>query len=673
MGDAVTRFAEPDIWKKAESVFNEEMDKLAVDGKAEEVDALSYHCHCTTPYIVTPVSRSCGFARPISPAWGALDSGVAYRQGSLDTAFHTSSFRLSHSPRRTLEGEKDTRPALFLILRRENDPFLRRPGLDPMALNHASIPETALHRPTAPSPSYATHLSLRGADAQAPLHPLKQNPPSIASIPEDEDISTFDDVDITDPVRPPPSALTAAPAYNPHAVQSSAEIYSSSPHIGGHRRSMTDTLFTNCQPLLNRATSTLQQHSSRASFRAPTKSLASFIPSRKVLESTASQPKFRAGAQAISNWFNGSSAPVNIGVTSKDYLDDEYDSEEDEGDETNKMMASIFNRGSALPRSTEVTSNPPSSVPAQTQPANTTSKFGWLLSSHKNATSAPPTSSPTYHNPDDELLNLDISQSLFPHGPVDPLAPSSFHDLISNAEALLNRYQKSYRQLSTTLSDAQAEQSAQDDELDEAETRVRHLKMQLETMASRANEQDEQMRRLMEELMFERRARQEEEAARKRSLALIRGPNSPHALAEAQSPRRRPRASNSNVSVDSGFESECDSEAASIFSRANGATSPTDTIPSSAASDVDGSDSTPKGRRPQPLQRRSTYDKVRDGSINLEKGGWGCANCEGGAQAAVWGRLAKEREENSMLRRRVQSLEDAVEGALNVVDGPWRM
>jgi hypothetical protein len=71
------------------------------------------------------------------------------------------------------------------------------------------------------------------------------------------------------------------------------------------------------------------------------------------------------------------------------------------------------------------------------------------------------------------------------------------------------------------------------------------------------------------------------------------------------------------------------------------------------------------------MERRSTYEKVRDGTVNLEKGGWGCANCEGGAQAAVWGRLAKEREENRTLRHRVEQLEDAVEGALNVVDGPW--
>ncbi|KAL6706726.1 hypothetical protein ACN47E_005268 [Coniothyrium glycines] len=221
--------------------------------------------------------------------------------------------------------------------------------------------------------------------------------------------------------------------------------------------------------------------------------------------------------------------------------------------------------------------------------------------------------------------------------------------------------------MSTALVDARSEQSAQEDELDEAETRNRHLKMQLETMAARAAEQDEQMRSLMEDLAFERRARQEEEAARKRSLALIRGPaQCEHSTCQDTTPRRRARTNGSEVSVDSGFESECENDAASVFSR--NCLSPTGTDHSSIH-EID--DSTPKGKKPLLLQRRSTYDKVRDGTASSGQGSWGCANCEGGAQSAVWSRLAKEREENRTLRMRVESLEEAVDSALNVVDGPW--
>lgn len=549
-----------------------------------------------------------------------------------------------------------------------------------MSPNHISSPGLS-H----PSDSHATHCSLRGG-----AHPLKQNPPSIV---EDTDYSGFDDVDIHDPIRPPPSALTAATtAYDPHSESPSPlENYSAGSRIGGHQKSLTGTFLDNCQPFLNRATSTLQQHTSRASLHSPTKSLASFIPSRSVVETKASQPNFRAGAKALQSWFNGSSAPVNVGIRSHapgfdDEDSDDYDSEEDE-DEDPAMMSSIFNRASSLTGSSTASDTTPTkqSTPTpksqtQTQTSNASSRFAWLLSTQKNANLPPSVPSPTYHNPSDELLNLNISQALFPHGPVDPLAPSSFNDLLSTAESLLARYQNSYRQLSTTVNDLHAEQSAQDDELDESETRVRHLKMQLETMAARASEQDAQMQRLMEELTFERKARQEEEAARKRSLALIRSSPAGYPVEEAgQSPRmRRNRVSNSDVSVDSGFESECESDAASIFSRTN-CLSPTDTVHSSAAPSIceheAQNDTTPKNKlqRPQQVQRRSTYDKVRDGSIDIQNGGWGCANCEGGSQSAVWGRLAREREESNALRRRVEVLEHAVDGALNVVDGPWGM
>ncbi|KAH7378430.1 hypothetical protein DE146DRAFT_319906 [Phaeosphaeria sp. MPI-PUGE-AT-0046c] len=519
----------------------------------------------------------------------------------------------------------------------------------------------------------ASHYSPRGDMRQ----PQSTHNTSSTSFAED----SFDDVDIAnDIVRPPPSALTsrATTAYDPHAP-SPLEDYPSSAR-GGHQRTLTDTFIDNCQPFLNRASTTLQEHTSKASFHSPTKSLASFIPSRGATESNASQPKIRA----LQNWFNGSSAPVKLGVSPQNeysesesgsesepgeefYSSDEESEEEEDGRGT--MMANIFNRGPSLTRGSESpTRRPEDTTPTKPQRPTAGSKFAWLLSTQKNAAIPPPAQSPVYHNADDELLNINIAQALFPHGPADPLAPSSFNDLLANAEKLLSRYQSSYRQLSTSLVDARSEQSAQEDELDEADTRVRHLKMQLETMAARATEQDEQMRKMTEELAFERHARQEEEAARKRSLALVRSqPLCEHVACADTTPRRRNRISNSEISVDSGFESEAETDAASVFSRT--CMSPTGTDMSSML-DVD-LDSTPKSRKPQPLERKSTYEKVRDGTVSLEKGGWGCANCEGGAQAAVWGRLAKEREENRTLRHRVEQLEDAVEGALNVVDGPW--
>lgn len=543
-----------------------------------------------------------------------------------------------------------------------------------------------------PQASHAAHLPARGA-LRAPASPLRQftaPPPD-----HDDELSNLDQIDLSSapapapaPIQLPPSALTShATAYDPHGDAPS--LLEDFPRAGrgnsSHQRTLTGTLLNNSQSFLTRATSTIQQHTSAASIRShsPSKSLASFLPSRTAIDSTKS-------------WFNGSSAPVKLGLGIQQHDDDddavsesgsevpsEYyssDSEpesEDEGEGYGdqgpiRHTMNMFNR---KPAQTQSASASASVSPARSEQAAAaqksqyqspaSSRFAWLLSTQKNASVQSPSPAPAYHNADDELLNLNISQALFPHGPVDPLAPSSFNDLLANAEALLSRYQKSYRQLSTALVDAQSEQSAQDDELDEAETRARHLKMQLETMAERATEQDEQMRTLMEELTVERHARQEEEAARTRNLALMR--TQPQCNC-SHTPRRRNRVSNSELSVDSGFESDAETDAASLFSR--NCLSPTTTDQSSIL-EVEADVTPTKHKKVQSLQRGGAYEKPRPGAVTVQS--WGCANCEGGAQASVWGRLSKEREENRVLRQRVESLEEAVEGALDVVGGQWSL
>jgi hypothetical protein len=93
--------------------------------------------------------------------------------------------------------------------------------------------------------------------------------------------------------------------------------------------------------------------------------------------------------------------------------------------------------------------------------------------------------SPTQPADTDPLLTLDFSTALFPLGPADPLDPSSFHDLLTHATSLLSTFQAAYRSQSTTLRDLRAEHAVQIDEREEAETRARHLKMQLDDMSGR--------------------------------------------------------------------------------------------------------------------------------------------------------------------------------------------
>lgn len=562
-------------------------------------------------------------------------------------------------------------------------------------------------------PPQASHAA-RGA-LRAPASPLRK----FTAPPPDDELSNLDQIDLSTPapapvtgtapapvivtapapIQLPPSALTShATAYDPHSDAPS--LLEDFPRAGrghghsSHQRTLTGTLLNNSQSFLTRATSTIQQHTSAASIRShsPSKSLASFLPSRTAIDSTK-------------NWFNGSSAPVKLGlgihqqpqddddnddavsesgseVPSEYYSSDsEPESEDDgegEGDEGPiRHTMNMFNRKPAQAQSASASASVSPARSEQTTTAHkpqqhhhhhqspASSRFAWLLSTQKNASVHSPNPAPAYHNADDELLNLNISQALFPHGPVDPLAPSSFNDLLANAEALLSRYQRSYRQLSTALVDAQSEQSAQDDELDEAETRARHLKMQLETMAERATEQDEQMQTLVDELAFERHARQEEDAARTRSLALMQTQSQ---CSCQHTPRRRNRVSNSELSVDSGFESDAETDAASLFSR--NCLSPATTDQSSIL-EVEADVTPTKHKKVQSLQRGGAYEKPRPGAVSVQS--WGCANCEGGSQASVWGRLSKEREENRVLRQRVESLEEAVEGALDVVGGQWSL
>ncbi|KAF2273777.1 uncharacterized protein EI97DRAFT_435698 [Westerdykella ornata] len=508
-----------------------------------------------------------------------------------------------------------------------------------------------IHAPVSPpSVSNATHCSLRRTDRLTAL-------PRAESV----DWSDFDDVKIDAPLRPPPSALTGTSThYDPHDPDTPLQDHHPGPGRG-HQRSLTGTFLNNCQPFLARATSTLQQHTARAALHSPTKSLASFIPSRTSIGATASQPKIKAGARALQNWFNGTSGPVSLGLSAPDDSeDDDYasdDSEEEpEEREGNNMLSNIFHRGTSLtspsPSSADTTTpkHPaPHAQPSSSRSSTTTSsRFAWPFpTSNRKSTT---TTAPTYHNPSDELLTLNISQSLFPHGPVDPLAPSSFNDLVSTAEALLSRFQASYRQLSSALRDARAEQSAQEDELEEAETRVDLLKAQLEGMARRAEERDEEIGRLRGEVEWERRMRKE--AERKWS-------GDEQQQQQQQQQRRRKRASNSDVSVDSGFFDDGDGDGESVRSAC--CVSPT-TVDSHALSE-EAHAMAAKMQGPQLLQSHDSGSSATGTSL--------CANCANGSQASVWARLAREREESQVLRRRVEVLEKAVEGALDVVDGPW--
>ncbi|KAK3333130.1 hypothetical protein B0T19DRAFT_117537 [Cercophora scortea] len=341
----------------------------------------------------------------------------------------------------------------------------------------------------------------------------------------------------------------------------------------------------------------------------------------------------------------------------------------------------------------------PSTTPKSTV-TTTASRFMSAISSR--FTPAP--SSPML---DDELCNLDIEAALFP--PMSPLSdrdafsPAAFKNLQSNAVGLLTKMQSAYRERVVALRELEAERSAHRDEIEEAETRAQHLKMQLEGMSRKAQEHEQAMRQLMEELAAEKKLRAEERLAAggdKASTVMSEGSMVSEDLGVDEEHRRRKwRKSGSTVKSElTGFDTDEESaESESVFSRCRSPTIPVHSafdgvgggnpasidgaapsphlprnnssslaVPSSSSSSSS-SNSKPRGAG-QP-QMSALQKIIRGISGEAEESPNGCANCKGQDASVAWDTVSLLRDENKHLKHRVGSLEIAVEGALDLVNG----
>ena len=171
----------------------------------------------------------------------------------------------------------------------------------------------------------------------------------------------------------------------------------------------------------------------------------------------------------------------------------------------------------------------------------------------------------------DELANMNIMTSLFPNGQPDELTPHVYNDLLVNATNLLQRLQSAYKDKVEYIATLQPEMDIQREEIEEADIRSRHLKLQLQDMGRRAQEQESAMQALASQLSQERFRNQEarEKESRKASRSYMNSKASP-ALSNADettdddetTPRRFPHnkrlSAGSTSASDSGFESDLD-------------------------------------------------------------------------------------------------------------------
>lgn len=259
----------------------------------------------------------------------------------------------------------------------------------------------------------------------------------------------------------------------------------------------------------------------------------------------------------------------------------------------------------------------------------------------------------------DELLDMDVSAALFPHEPPNPFSPASFKNLQQQAEGLLSRLQTAYKERTIALCDMIAEKETVAEESEGTDTRARHLKMQLDDMTAKFAEQDEAMMNLVDELAQEKQARREDEEARKRTIRIV---------GDVTPPSSGHRGlSRSNTVSDSGFESEDDSSADSVFSRRNGAQSPTMSVSSASTAN------SPDVYRTQEFHVPAST--VQIARLRLPQGQpaakgtplHSCTNCEGVRASEAWGVVSILKEENEVLKHRVGELEGALDGCLDVV------
>lgn len=395
----------------------------------------------------------------------------------------------------------------------------------------------------------------------------------------------------------------------------------------------------------------------------------------------------------LSSWFTGSSAPLTVGIPIMEQ-------------ETNTSRDASPQRPAAKlqRRPTEPTSPPRT---------NTGGMFGFFAP--KSPAKSPQTVQIPAELNNDEFLTLDVTSALFPSGEPsaqDPFSPAAFKNLLMNAEGLLLKLQTAYKLRTLSLHEISAEKEAMSEELEEAETRAKCLKSQLDDMAHQMSMKDASIADLAAELAAEKQARAEEKLAREQSIALVkaraerdmqRGSNSNISIDTTSEDlgisgpdgRRRKRISGDSSSLSIDGESGSEFEADSVFSRSR---SPTFTM--SSVSVAGTMDSTPEimqasfarvvpnpGQnpgRPKMTQQRSTFQKIlsgmgssneteveneRDPYEGIGMGEEGCSNCRGKDASVAWDTVGLMRAENKGLKERVGNLEAAVEGALDLCNG----
>ncbi|KAL1302606.1 hypothetical protein AAFC00_002980 [Neodothiora populina] len=354
------------------------------------------------------------------------------------------------------------------------------------------------------------------------------------------------------------------------------------------------------------------------SFHQRAKSLASFVPS---LSPSAIEGDSTRKGRPFTPLFSSNST----GRLSIDRLDEDVEDEDREYYNPIMEYKPALTGGDRPSRISNHTENKP-----QPPPPSQPKKFSWFggLKQQQPRDTAP-TQDQSSADPD---LMSPATTLLFPHGALDPEDPASFANLLRNAETLITRLQTAYRQQEQELKTARQEREASAEEAEEADTRARHLKLQLDEMGKKANEQRKSCEIISQELASEKQRRAEESDASSTHLT----------------PKRRPyrdsagsASTMSSIASDSGFESDYyqDTE--------------TDTTAESIAS-----------RPMSPVFEPKRWDLPAQPTLRPASRGSSIQGTSCNVDVRVWTYM---KEEKNRLENRVKELEGIVDGCLDLV------
>ncbi|KAB2569147.1 hypothetical protein DBV05_g12176 [Lasiodiplodia theobromae] len=510
-----------------------------------------------------------------------------------------------------------------------------------------------LQEPATAASSQATVCSLR-----APAHVPPSHSPRSPSRPHRSSQSDpFCHVSLHTPEQ---ALLTREDtSYDPAAYSFKPDATTTHHRARQSPKALSTAFIDGCRPLVHRATNSLSafQNQSRASIPSPTKSLASFIPSRRD-SNTTQRPS------ALGDWFHGPSAhphPDRDDDSESDIgSDSDLDSDDDAMDATSTQRAKSVK--SLKRASTQSFAN------THQAPQNTSIFASWF--SRKSDGRKRDSSIPQ-----DPLSVLDIESALFPNGPADPLDPAAFHDLHKASVALLQQFQHSYKAMQLCMQDTRLEEDGLIEEKKQADLHAQELQMQLDNLRVESERREKENKALREALERERQLRADEEEARIASLRAVRGPACTKCNRKSASSTISSEPSGVLSDRDSGFESEGETITDEMRSRPTSMVSESDmhdldsnatpsTAPTSAPSPVEPT-------KPALFKRKSAFDtalqkkrgsKASGGSVMpVILTGAGKMNDNSG-QMDVW-------RENRELRERVENLERTVDEALGIVGG----